>query len=89
MVLNSDQKETTQLFNQMKLMQSGQSSLIYECDMKVTRDDGTTVHLKITLIGFSSDVDGVVDNFGITCVDMTNDVEQKNAVNEAKKQSEQ
>ena len=88
MLLNDDSKETSQLLYQMQLMQSGQTSLIYECELKGTRDDGTIIYLKVTLIGFTSSNGKIAENFGLMLRDMTNEITQKNAVEEAKKQSE-
>lgn len=88
MLLNIESKEVSQLFYTMQLMQSGQANLIYECEVNGTRDDDRIVHLKVTLIGFSSN-NRLAETFGMTLRDMTLDIKQKTAVEEAKKQSEQ
>ncbi|OHT00793.1 Adenylate and Guanylate cyclase catalytic domain containing protein [Tritrichomonas foetus] len=88
MLFNPELKENSTMFYTMQLMQSGQASLIYEAEVNGTRDDERQVPLKVTLLGFSSD-DRIADNFALMCKDQTQEIKQKTAVNEAKKQSEQ
>lgn len=87
MLINPDTEGNGQLFYTMKLMKSGQSGLTYEADVKGTRDDGKTVPLKVSLLGFSSN-DRMAESFALMCRDQTEELAQKNAVEEAKKQSE-
>ena len=88
MLFNQDTKENSQLLYNMQLMQSGQTSLIYEAEVSGTRDDESQVPLKVTLLGLSSD-SRTAESFAIMCRDQTEEMKQKTAVEEAKKQSEQ
>lgn len=77
----------SQLFYTMQLMTSGQCSLINESKILGQRDDGTSVPLLITLLGFSSN-DRVAESFALICVDQTQEEMQIQAVENAKRQSE-
>lgn len=87
MLISPDIKENGQMFYTMQLMKSGQCGLIYEADLSGTKDDGTNVPLKITLLGFSNN-NRIAESFAVMCRDQTIEIEQKTAVEEAKKQSE-
>ena len=87
MLINPDTEGNGQLFYTMKLMKSGQSGLTYEAEVNGTRDDGKMVPLKITLLGFSTN-ERTADSFALMCRDQTEELAQKSAVEEAKKQSE-
>ena len=86
-LINPEIEVNNQLFYSMQLMHSGQSSLTYEADVIGKKDDDSTVPLKVTLLGFSSN-DKMAESFGLMCKDQTLEVQQKTAVEEAKKQSE-
>lgn len=89
MLINNDPSgnQDSQLFYTMQLMKSGQCSLIYETNTLGTRDDGTNVPLMITLLGFSAN-DRVAESFALICKDQTEEVQQNQAVERAKHQSE-
>ncbi|KAH0794384.1 Adenylate and Guanylate cyclase catalytic domain containing protein [Histomonas meleagridis] len=85
----SDTKENSHLFYTMDLMKSGQCGLTYESHLIGTRDDQTEIPLKITLLGFTSNNNlKVANSFGIMCQDQTQEVKQKQQVEEAKKNSD-
>jgi class 3 adenylate cyclase len=75
------------LFTTVNLMKTGQAGLVYEANVSGTKDDGIQVPLHLTLLGFSSN-GRLAESFAIIYKDQTEEVSQKNAVEEAKKQSE-
>ncbi|KAH0794780.1 Adenylate and Guanylate cyclase catalytic domain containing protein [Histomonas meleagridis] len=88
-LLSSETKENNHLFYTMDLMKSGQCGLTYEANVIGTKDDQTEIPLKITLLGFTSNNNlKVANSFGLMCQDQTQEVKQKQLVEEAKKNSD-
>lgn len=86
MIIKGD--DSNQLYNVMNLMKSGQSSLSFEAEITGTKDDDTTVPLKATLLGYASNGSENATSFAIMMIDITEELNQKKKVEEAKKQSE-
>jgi PAS domain S-box-containing protein len=87
MLVNPEFEGNGGLFTTANLMKTGQSGLVYVANVSGTKDDGTQVPLHLTLLGFSSN-GRLAESFAVMCKDQTEEVSQKNAVEEAKKQSE-
>jgi PAS domain S-box-containing protein len=87
LLVNPETEGNGTLFSTMDLMKTGQAGLVYEANVIGTKDDGTRVPLKMTLLGFASN-GRTADTFAVMCKDQTEEVTQKTAVKEAKKQSE-
>jgi len=86
-IIPQDNPANSSLYYTMQLMKSGQCALIFETELSGVKDDGSTVSLKVTLLGFASN-GRVADSFALMCKDQTEEMRQKQAVQEAKKQSE-
>lgn len=86
MVLPSSQKNQ-QFYYTLQLMQSGQCGLVFESQLEGVRDDGVKVPLKATLLGFSSNHRNA-EFFAVMCKDQTEEMRQKEAVEVAKKKSD-
>ena len=86
-ILPKDDPKNKQLYYTMQLMSSGQCGLVFETELQGTRDDDTRVPIKATMIGFASDQRNA-DVFAIMCKDQTEEVKQKEAVEIAKKKSD-
>ncbi|EAY20872.1 Adenylate and Guanylate cyclase catalytic domain containing protein [Trichomonas vaginalis G3] len=76
-----------QFYYTLQLMQSGQCGLVFESQLEGVRDDGVKVPLKATLLGFSSNHRNA-DFFAVMCKDQTEEMRQKEAVEVAKKKSD-
>jgi PAS domain S-box-containing protein len=87
LLVNPETEGNATLFSTAHLMKTGQAGLVYEANVIGTKDDGTRVPLKLTLLGFASNGRSA-DSFAVMCKDQTEEVTQKTAVEEAKKQSE-
>ncbi|KAH0785788.1 Adenylate and Guanylate cyclase catalytic domain containing protein [Histomonas meleagridis] len=83
-----DTENNSQLFYVINLMLSGQTKLMYETQAIGTKDDSSKIHLQVTLVGFTQN-ERNASSFAILCKDMTTEIEQKNAVEEAKKKSDE
>jgi PAS domain S-box-containing protein len=87
LLVNPDLDTNAPLFSTLALMKSGQAGLVYEASVVGTKDDGTRVPLHLTLLGFASN-GRAAETFAVMCKDQTEEVTQKTAVEEAKRQSE-
>jgi class 3 adenylate cyclase len=87
LLVNPDHEGNGTLFSTMHLMKTGQAGLVYESAMVGTKDDGTQVPLKMTLLGFAPN-GRTAESFAVMCKDQTNEDTQKTAVEQAKRQSE-
>ena len=87
-IIPKDSPKNQQLYYTMQLMASGQCGLVFETELDGIRDDGVKVPIKATMIGFSSNQRNA-EIFAIMCKDQTEEMKQKEAVEIAKKQSDE
>ena len=87
-IIPKDNQKNQQLYYTMQLMASGQCGLVFETELEGVRDDGVIVPIKATMIGFSSNQRNA-EIFAIMCKDQTEEMKQKEAVEIAKKKSDE
>ena len=87
-IIPKDSQKNQQLYYTMQLMASGQCGLVFETELEGVRDDGVIVPIKATMIGFSSNQRNA-EIFAIMCKDQTEEMKQKEAVEIAKKKSDE
>ncbi|OHT07042.1 adenylate cyclase, type VII [Tritrichomonas foetus] len=79
--------QNSQIFSTIQLMISGQSKMVYEFDGTGQKDDGSSIQMRIVLIGFAENRRNA-DSFALVCKDLTVELRERSMVEEAKRISD-
>jgi guanylate cyclase len=88
LLIHSDVTTNTSLFYTLKLMKGGQSPLIFECDVSASREDESSMPLRIVLIGFAPN-NRNADSFALICRDLSEERRDSEAVEQVKREADQ
>jgi PAS domain S-box-containing protein len=87
LLIPSDVTTNTPLFSTIKLMLTGQTSMIFETDVAGSRDDETNVPLRVVLIGFATN-DKTADSFSLICRDLTEEKRDRDLMDRTKREAD-
>jgi PAS domain S-box-containing protein len=88
-VINENVTANSNLYYTIKLMRTGQSQLVYETEVLGTRDDESSVPLRVVLVGFAFAGDArPAESFALICKDLSTEHRDNELVDEAKRETE-